>query len=536
MRNQLTESIKIKGEQTPSSDKMLTPQALDFLTKLHQKFNTQRLSLLKQRERRQKQIDAGEHPQFLIETTPIRQDTHWKVAKTPHDLQKRWVEITGPTDKKMLINALNSGADIFMADFEDANSPTWNNMVEGQQNLIEAIANTISYKSPEGKEYRLNPKTAVLMVRPRGWHLNEKHCLINGEEISASLFDFGLFFFHNAQKLINKGSGPYFYLPKMENHLEARLWNDVFLFAQQELHIPRGTIRATVLLETILAAFEMEEILYELREHSAGLNAGRWDYIFSIIKKFKQKKDFVLPDRDQIVMTVPFMRAYTEHLVRTCHKRGAHAMGGMAAFIPSRKDKELNEKALTKVREDKIRESNDGFDGTWVAHPDLVPVAHEVFEKALKGKPHQKDRLREEVQVTAEQLQQFDIRGGKITEEGFRKNISVALQYLHAWLSGTGAVAIFNLMEDAATAEISRAQIWQWIHHPKGVLDSGEKITAELYKRYADEEIKKIQETYPKNLISPDKLEQARKLLDQLVIPQSFPEFLTLQAYEILER
>lgn len=530
MKQQQLESVTIA---TPYDTKILNPQAISFLSKLHRKFNPQRLALLKKREERQLQLDKGEDPTFPSSGIPIRKDTSWKVASTPPDLLRRWVEITGPTDRKMLINALNSGADIFMADFEDANSPTWKNMLEGQQNLIDAIAGTISFTSPEGKQYKLNPKVAVLMVRPRGWHLNEKHVLIDGEPISGSLFDFGLFFFHNAKNLIKKGSGPYFYLPKIENHLEARLWNDVFVFAQEELGLPKGTIRATVLLETILAAFEMEEILYELREHSAGLNAGRWDYIFSIIKKFQKRSDVVFPDRFQITMTVPFMRAYTDLLVHTCHKRGAHALGGMAAFIPSRKDTEVNATALAKVREDKLRESADGFDGTWVAHPDLVSVAREVFQKALKDKPHQKERKREEVKVSAKDLINFNIPGGKITEDGVRKNISIALQYLHSWLSGTGAAAIFNLMEDAATAEISRAQLWQWIHHPKAILDNGSKITPELYKRFADEESEKIRKMYGK-MLSEEKLKASRQILDKLVLNKDFPEFLTLLAYDHL--
>lgn len=512
---------------------VLTPEAKEFLVKLHRKFNSRRLELLQQRQQRQAQLLKDEKPQFLPETTSIRNDTSWKVAPTPQDLEKRWVEITGPTDRKMLINALNSGANIFMADFEDANSPTWKNMIEGQQNLSDAIDGTISFKNPDGKEYKLNKETATLMVRPRGWHLDERHFKVDGQSISGSLFDFGLYFFHNAKKLIKKGSGPYFYLAKLENHLEARLWNDVFLFAQQELGIPKGTIRATVLLETILAAFEMEEILYELREHSAGLNAGRWDYIFSIIKKFRNE-DFVFPDRIQITMTVPFMRAYTELLVKTCHKRGAHAIGGMAAFIPSRKDAEVNIIALGKVREDKVRESTDGFDGTWVAHPDLVPTARDEFQKNLKDKSHQKDRKREEVNVKAEDLLQFNIPDGKITEEGVRKNISIALQYLYHWLSGVGAVAIFNLMEDAATAEISRAQLWQWIHR-SATLENGKKVTPELYQEYADEEMDRIKLQLGPSIVW-SKLEDSRKLLDQLVLGKDFPEFLTLLAYDLLEK
>lgn len=519
-------------EPTLYCDEIVTGEAAQFLVKLHKQFNAKRLELLKKREERQAELDRGVRPDFLKETESIRKDPDWQVAKTPDDLQKRWVEITGPTDRKMIINALNSGADVFMADFEDANSPTWANMIEGQKNLIDAIDGNISFSTPEGKEYRLKEKTAVLLVRPRGWHLEEKHFLVENEPISASLFDFGLYFFHNAKKLLAKGSGPYFYLPKLENHREARLWNDVFLFAQQELGLPKGTIRATVLLETILAAFEMEEILYELREHSAGLNAGRWDYIFSAIKKFHNRPNFVFPDRSQIVMTVPFMRAYTELLVKTCHKRGAHVIGGMAAFIPSRKDEEVNRNALAKVEEDKIRESNDGFDGTWVAHPDLVPLSRSIFEKKLQGKPHQKERKREEVNVSADQLINFEIPGGKITDAGLRKNINVALQYLHAWLSGIGAAAIFNLMEDAATAEICRAQIWQWLQK-RARLEDGTPITIELYKKYIDEEFAKVKKMYG-NGLSSNRLEKAAELLNDLVLSEEFPEFLTLFAYEYL--
>lgn len=530
MKNAL-EDTKIEGKEGPLSDQILTPQAKQFLAKLHHKFNARRLALLEKRHERQKKLDEGEIPHFPVDE--IRKDPTWKTASTPKDLQCRWVEITGPTDRKMLINALNSGADIFMADFEDANAPTWKNVLEGQQNLTDAIARTISLKTPEGKEYKLNDKTAVLMVRPRGWHLDEKHFLVDGVPMSGSLFDFGLYFYRNAKNLIKNGSGPYFYLPKLENAHEARLWNDVFNFAQDELEIPRGTIRATVLLETILAAFEMEEILFELKEHSAGLNAGRWDYLFSIIKKFKKDNRWVFPDRSQLTMTVPFMKAYTDLLVRTCHKRGAHAMGGMAAFIPSRKDAEVNEKALEKVREDKLRESRDGFDGTWVAHPDLVKVARDIFEKALDGKPNQKNKLRDDVRVQDKELIQMEIKGGKITEDGVRKNINIALQYLYSWLSGTGAAGIFNLMEDAATAEISRAQLWQWIHNPKGVMDNGKKVTAELYQRFADEETGKIKTMFEKNL-NEENLTNARKILDSLVLNEQFPEFLTLSAYGYL--
>lgn len=525
MKDQVKEATKIRGAYLPETEIILNPEAQTFLAKLHRKFNPERLRLLKQREMKQQRLIRGENPTFLQETAKIRDDLSWKVAEAPHDLQKRWVEITGPTDKKMLINALNSGADIFMADFEDANSPTWKNMQEGQANLMAAIQGTLQYTTPEGKKYSLNDKTATLMVRPRGWHLYEKHFLVDEEPISASLFDFGLFFFHNAKALIEKGSGPYFYLPKLENHLEARLWNDVFVFAQEQLEIPRGTIRATVLLETILAAFEMDEILYELREHSAGLNAGRWDYIFSLIKKFQNRQNLLMPDREQLTMTVPFMHAYTDLLVKTCHQRGAHAIGGMAAFIPSRKDQQVNEIAIAKVREDKLRESHDGFDGTWVAHPDLVPIAREIFETALNHQPHQKEKLRREVEVHAEDLYHFTIPKGFLSENGVRRCIQVSLQYLASWLAGSGAVAIFNLMEDVATAEICRAELWHWIHS-NAQIDDGRKVTVELYEQFAGEEMNKIQSS-PTLLV-------ARKLLDQLVLAKEFPEFLTSIAYEQL--
>lgn len=534
MTGQIKENIQINGDFPPHYEKVLNAEALSFLTKLHNKFNNQRKKLLKERYEKQKGLDKGEKPDFLSSTAEIRHDTNWKVAPAPEDLQKRNVEITGPTDRKMIINALNSGADIFMADFEDSNSPVWKNIVEGQINLIDAVNGILNYTSPEGKQYNLKEKVAVLMVRPRGWHLDEKHLLIDGEPISASLFDFGLYMFHNAKKLLEKGSGPYFYLPKLENHLEARLWNDVFLFAQDEMKILRGTIRATVLIETILAAFEMEEILFELREHAAGLNAGRWDYIFSIIKKFHNRQDFIFPDRSQITMTVPFMRAYTNLLVKACHKRGAHAMGGMAAFIPSRKDKEVNEVAINKVRDDKLRESNDGFDGTWVAHPDLVPLALEVFEKHLAGKPQQKHRKLDDIEHTAKELLNFNIRGSSISESGVRQNISVAIQYLESWLRGIGAVAIFNLMEDAATAEISRAQLWQWIHHPKALMTDGSTLTIELFRKFLEEELEKIKSMVGLEAYSSGKFDVAKQLLDSLVTEKQFADFLTLVAYELI--
>src|ERR1700693_5523580 len=460
----MEKGIRILSKPPAGAEGILSPEALAFVEKLHRQFEPVRQALLLRRAERQKEFDAGALPKFLPETESVRTGS-WKVADTPGDLQQRWVEITGPVERKMMINALNSGADVFMADFEDSLSPTWENIVVGQANLIDAVRRAIEHVSPEGKAYRLNPTIATLLVRPRGWHLPEKHVTVDGEPISASLFDFGLYFFHNARERLDRGTGPYFYLPKIQSHLEARLWNDVFVFSQETLGIPRGSVRATVLIETLPAAFEMEEILHELAEHGSGLNAGRWDYLFPMIKTRRRRRDLVLPDRGQVTMTVPFMRAYTELLVKTCHRRGAHAMGGMAAFIPSRKDAEVNKVALARVRDDKLRESGDGFDGTWVAHPDLVPVAREVFEKALAGRANQKERLREEVSVKAEMLLDTRVPGGTVTETGVRGNVNVGLQYLNSWLTGNGAVAIFNLMEDVATAEISRSQLWQWIHN-----------------------------------------------------------------------
>jgi malate synthase len=512
---------------TRGSEVILTPEALSFVEKLHRQFNPTREELLRRRAQRQAELDAGKLFTFLPETESVRRGD-WKVAATPDDLQKRWVEITGPVERKMMINALNSGANVFMADFEDALSPTWSNVVEGQANLIEAVRRTLTFTSPERKRYQLNPTIATLLVRPRGWHLTERHVTVDGEPISASLFDFALYFFHNVRELIARKTGPYFYLPKIESHLEARLWNSVFVAAQEALGVPKGTIRATVLVETLPAAFEMDEILYELREHSSGLNAGRWDYIFSLIKKMRSRRNLSLPDRVQVTMTVPFMRAYTELLVKTCHRRGAHALGGMAPFIPSRKNPEINEAALAKSRDDKWREANDGFDGTWVAHPDLVPVAMEVFQQKLGAKPHQKERLREEVQVTADQLLDIRVPGGTITEGGMRNNISVALQYLDAWLQGTGAVGIFNLMEDAATCEISRAQLWLWVQRGAR-LEDGQLITKELYQQFRDQEIAKLGGP------QVGKLRQAAELIDGLVLKPDFEEFLTLPAYRLLD-
>ncbi len=523
----MEKGIRILAKPPAGAEAILSGEALAFVEKLHHEFQPKRQALLERRAKRQAEFDAGALPAFLAETEAVRKGA-WKVADTPPDLQQRWVEITGPSERKMMINALNSGADVFMSDFEDSLSPTWANIVVGQANLIDAVRKRIELVTPEGKGYRLNPTIATLLVRPRGWHLPEKHVTVDGEPISGSLFDFGLYFFHNARERLDRGTGPYFYLPKLQSHLEARLWNDVFLFAQDALGIPRGSVRATVLIETLPAAFEMEEILYELREHSGGLNAGRWDYQFSIIKTLGHRRDFVLPDRAQVVMTVPFMRAYTELLIKTCHRRGAHAMGGMAAFVPSRKDPEVNKRALARVRDDKLRESGDGFDGTWVAHPDLVPIANEVFEKALAGRANQKERLREEVSVTAEMLLDTRVPGGTVTEAGFRNNVNVSLQYLNSWLSGTGAAAIFNLMEDVATAEIARSQLWQWVHSGAKLSD-GRPVTKALYEAIRSEELARLGGP------ATGRLREASELLDGLVGAEEFAEFLTLPAYRYLE-
>src|SRR6195256_1811087 len=528
-----TEQIALKGPNEGRFTEVLTPEALGFVGRLQREFGERRLDLLRKREERQARLDSGELPQFLAETKSVR-DSEWKVAPAPRDLEDRRVEITGPTDRKMLINALNSGARVFMADFEDANSPTWANLVEGQVNLIDAIERRIDFKSPEGKQYRLNDKVATLVVRPRGWHLDERHVETGGEPVSGSLFDFGLYFFHNAKRLLKKGSGPYFYLPKLESHLEARLWNDVFDFAQHYLGVPRGTIRATVLIETILAAFEMQEILYELRDHSSGLNAGRWDYIFSIIKKFRNRPEFVLPDRAQVTMTVPFMRAYTLLLVKTCHRRGAHAMGGMAAFIPSRKDAEVNRVALAKVKEDKDREAGDGFDGTWVAHPDLVPTATEAFDRVLGSRPNQLERQRPEVSITAGQLIDVKVPGGTITENGVRLNVSVGIQYLESWMRGVGAAAINNLMEDVATAEISRSQVWQWIRHSSRLSD-GSTVNADLVREIADDELAQLQERLGEDAWAKSRFGEARAAFEEVALSSSFPAFLTLVAQRYID-
>jgi malate synthase len=527
----LPAGVQIRGEITPAFAEILTPEALAFLAKLQRSLGSQREECLQHRSERQAAFDRGEILDFLPETKQIR-DGDWTCAPIPDDLRDRRVEITGPTDRKMVINALNSGAKIFMADFEDANAPTWENMVDGQINLRDAVRRTISFTSPEGKSYQLNEQLAVLKVRPRGWHLVEKHVLVDGQPMSGGLFDFGLYFFHNAKELMSRGTGPYFYLPKMESHLEARIWNDVFKLAQHELGVPPGTIRATVLIETIPAAFEMDEILYELRDHSAGLNCGRWDYIFSCIKKFRNKRDFLLADRALVTMTTHFMRSYSLLCIKTCHRRNIFAMGGMAAQIPVKNDPKANEEAFAKVRADKEREANDGHDGTWVAHPGMVQLALDVFNEVMP-QPNQIDKKREDVQITAHDLLEFG-PSEPITEQGLRTNVSVGVQYLEAWLRGSGAVPIFNLMEDAATAEISRAQVWQWIRHSRGVLTDGRKVTKELFRSVLNEELDKIQSAVGAKRFAKGKYSVARELFDQITTDDSFVEFLTLPGYEKL--
>jgi malate synthase len=524
--------IDVLGPSGPRYDEILTPEALEFVSALHRRFNPERLARLAARQDRQSRIDAGAFPDFLAETKGVRAGV-WHIDPIPDDLLDRRVEITGPVDRKMIINALNSGARVFMADFEDANSPTWSNVIEGQVNLTDAVRRTIRLEQDE-KVYELVDDPATLMVRPRGWHLTERHVTVDGEPISASLFDFGLYLFHNARYLLDNGSGPYFYLPKLESHLEARLWNDVFVAAQEALDIPVGSIKATVLIETILAAFEMDEILNELRMHSAGLNAGRWDYIFSVIKKFRNNPDFLLPDRALVTMSVHFMRSYTRLLIRTCHRRGAHAMGGMAAFIPSRRDPEVNERAIAKVQEDKELEAHNGHDGTWVAHPDLVPIATEVFDRVLGERPNQIGHGGDDIPVEAKDLLNTYVEGGAITEAGVRTNINVGIRYLAAWLSGNGAAAIFNLMEDAATAEISRSQLWQWVHH--GALLSDERVlTRDLVQALTDEELTSIRDEIGEDAYRSGRWQVARELFERVALAEEFEDFLTLPAYEVLE-
>jgi malate synthase len=511
--------VVVTGPPVDGGDRVLTEEALAFVADLQRRFGHVRIDLLHRRHERQAAFDGGVRPDFLAGTRDVR-EAEWTVAPAPPDFDDRRVEITGPAEPKMMINALNSGARVFMADLEDALAPTWANVIAGQAALMDAVRGTLTFESPEGKAYRVGERPAQLVVRPRGWHLVESHVMVDGSPISASLFDAGLYLFHNAAERIARGSGPYLYLPKLESHHEARLWNEVFVWAQAQLGVPRGSIRATVLIETITAAFEMDEILYELREHAAGLNAGRWDYLFSVIKRFRADPELASPDRSQLTMTVPFMRAYTRLLVRTCHRRGAHAIGGMAAFIPNRRDPEVTERALAKVREDKERESSDGFDGTWVAHPDLVPLATEIFDSVLGSAANQKGRL-PEVTVGAQDLARFAVEGGDVTDAGIRANVRVALAYLDSWLRGTGAAAIDNLMEDAATAEIARSQLWLW--RTRGLLP------VDRYATLRDEELERL------GGVGEGRLKDAWEILDHLVLDDEFAEFLTLRAYAMLE-
>jgi len=522
--------LVIRGPISPGFAEILTPEACAFLAGLFRKFEPRRQELLASRVARQERIDAGELPDFLPSTRAVREGS-WKVAPAPADLLDRRTEITGPVDRKMVINALNSGAKVFMADFEDATSPTWENLIDGHINLRDAVRRTIVFASPEGKAYKLNDKTATLLVRPRGWHLPEKHVTLDGKPVSGSLFDFGLYFFHNAKELLARGSGPYFYLPKMESHLEARLWNDVFVHAQAALGVPQGSVRATSLIETILATFEAEEILYELRDHASGLNCGRWDYIFSCIKKLNQKKGYLFPDRTQVTMTAPFMRAYCLYVIKVCHRRGAHAMGGMAAQIPIKNNPQANDEALAKVLADKEREATDGHDGTWVAHPGLVPVALKAFDKHMPG-PNQVSRQREDVTVTAAEL--LSAPAGTITDAGIRTNFSVGIQYLEAWLGGSGCVPLYNLMEDAATAEISRAQLWQWLHCG-GRLADGKAITSAHYDSVIGEVIEKIKSEIGEERYSNGHFRVAAHMFMEMVKSPKLDEFLTLPAYELLK-
>lgn len=525
----LPQGVTIKAPLKPGFETVLTPDALALVARLHRAFNPRRIELLAGRAERAKRLDAGEKPDFLAETKHVREGD-WKIAPLPKDLQCRRVEITGPVERKMIINALNSGADAYMTDFEDSNAPNWDNQITGQINVRDAVRRRITLEQG-GKLYKLNDKIATLVVRPRGWHLDEKHVLVDGQRVSGGIFDFALFMFHSAKELIARGSGPYFYLPKMESHLEARLWNDIFIATQKELGIPQGTIKATVLIETILAAFEMDEILYELREHSAGLNAGRWDYIFSCIKKFKVDRNFCLADRAKVTMTAPFMRAYALLLLKTCHKRNAPAIGGMSALIPIKNDPVANERALAGVRADKARDATDGYDGGWVAHPGLVPIAMEEFVKVLGDRPNQIDKKRDDVNVTAADLLNFQPET-PITEAGLRMNINVGIHYLGSWLAGNGCVPIHNLMEDAATAEISRSQVWQWIRSPKGVLDDGRKVTAAMVRALIPEELAKVKASVGGDTKTYDR---AAQIFEQMSTQETFAEFLTLPLYEEIE-
>ncbi|MFT5284814.1 MAG: malate synthase [Planctomycetota bacterium] len=521
--------VELSGTVLPEYQRILTPQALSFVADLERAFGWRRKHLLQRRVERQAELDRGVRPDFLPHTSNIR-SSEWTVAPLPKDLEKRVVEITGPVERKMVINALNSDADVFMADFEDSNAPTWSNIVDGQINLFDAVRGEITFTAPgTGKHYELGGSPATLLVRPRGWHLEEKHVTVDGQPISAALFDFGLYFFHNAKALLARDTGPYFYLPKLESHLEARLWNDVFIAAQEALDIPVGTIKATVLIETILASFEMHEILYELREHSAGLNCGRWDYIFSYIKRFSAHAEFVLPDRSQVGMDAHFLHSYSQLLIQTCHRRGVHAMGGMAAQIPIKNDDAANQRALDKVRADKTREANNGHDGTWVAHPALAAIAREEFDKVLNGRPNQLDVTRDDVDVNAADL--IQIPTGSITEAGLRQNLSVGVQYLNAWLSGNGCVPLYNLMEDAATAEISRTQVWQWIKH-EAHLDDGRLIDAEFVRGVMKEELAKIRENVGADQYNNGQYEAASQIFGDLLNTGAMEEFLTLPAYE----
>jgi malate synthase len=525
----LPQGVEIRAPLKPGFDSILSADALALVARLHRGFNARRRELLGKRAERARRLDDGERPDFLAETRSIREG-QWSIAPVPKDLLCRRVEITGPVERKMIINALNSGADAYMTDFEDSNAPNWDNQITGQINLIDAIRRTISLEQG-GKTYRLNDKVATLVVRPRGWHLDEKHVLVDGERVSGGIFDFALFMFHNARELVARGSGPYFYLPKLESHLEARLWNDIFIATQKELGLPQGTVKATVLIETVVAAFEMDEILYELREHSAGLNAGRWDYIFSCIKKFKVDRSFCLADRARVTMTAPFMRAYALLLLKTCHRRNAPAIGGMSALIPIKNDPAANDKALAGVRSDKARDATDGYDGGWVAHPGLVPIAMEEFVKVLGERPNQIDKQRPDVSVGAADLLNFQTET-PITEAGLRMNINVGIHYLGSWLAGNGCVPIHNLMEDAATAEISRSQVWQWIRSPKGVLDDGRKVTAGMVRALIPDELAKAKAVVGGDTRSYDR---AAQIFEQMSTQEAFAEFLTLPLYEEID-
>ena len=530
--NLLPAGMQITGAMQPGYEIVLTQPALAFVAKLHRAFNNRRLELLQARVDRQARIDAGEMPDFLAETKSIREGD-WKIAPLPKALERRRTEITGPVEARMIVNGFNSGADSFMSDFEDATSPRWDNMVRGQVNIYRAIRRELNFTSAVGKGYRLNEKIATLQIRPRGWHLDEKHVTIDGARVSGSIFDFALAFFHNAQEQIARGAGPFYYIPKIESHLEARLWNDIFIMAQEHIGLPRGTIKATVLIETILATFEMEEILYELREHSAGLNKGRWDYIFSCIKKFKNNKDFCLANRSYISKDVPFMRACAMHLIKTCHKRGAPAIGGMSALIPIKNDPVANEKAMNGIRLDKTHDAEDGFDGGWIAHPDLVAIAAEEFQKVLGERPNQWEKQRDEVFSAADFL---DFQPSlPITEAGLRNNINVGIHYLGSWLAGNGCVPIHNLMEDAATAEISRSQVWQWVVSPKGVLDDGRKVTADMVRAITAEELVKVKATITAQGEDIATYDQAAIIFDEMSLSADYPEFLTLPLYEAMD-